>query len=137
MIPRLLATVSCALLVAACAATQTVESPIVDPVPNGIVAGTIVVRVENGVIILRNTTEFVVTYRLIEAETATRALFPVCTITSCPRLAQGEERRIPYAEITGWSPAAREAILPWWRMIPQRDGSLTPDARSEGVRIQL
>lgn len=130
------ATIVTALLLTGCAEEQLVE-PNVDPVPQGIAAGALEVRVDGATIVLRNTTEFVVTYRLIEAETATRALYPVCTIDACARLVQGETRRVPRTAIDGWSPAARAAIVHWWRMVPQQDGSLIAQPSVEAVRLQL
>jgi hypothetical protein len=121
---------------AGCADRQAVE-PTDEPAPTGIVAGALTARVEGTQVVLRNTTEFVVTYRMIESETATRALFPVCTVATCPRLAQGEERRVPLTDIVGWSAAARSAIVPWWRMVPQRDGSLVAQPGGEAVQLQL
>jgi hypothetical protein len=131
-----IATTLLALGLTGCANSQLIE-PIADPVPNGIVAGTLEARVEGTAVVLRNTTEFVVTYRLIESETATRALYPVCTVATCSRLAQGESRTVPLTSIDGWSAAARSAIVPWWRMVPQRDGSLVAQPGGEAVRLQL
>ncbi len=102
----------------------------------GIVAGTLEARRDGDALVLRNTTEFVVAYQLLEANTATLALLPVCLPATCPTLRQGESRRVPLVEVTGWTPAAREVMVTWWRFVPGRDG--TPVAGvAETVRVRL
>lgn len=41
----------------------------------------------------------------------------------CPTLAPGETVRIPYAEIAGYEPSDKEAIVFWWTSEPDAGGS--------------
>lgn len=41
----------------------------------------------------------------------------------CPTLAPGETIRIPYAEIAGYEPGDKEAIVFWWMSEPDAGGS--------------
>ncbi|MCU0646431.1 MAG: hypothetical protein MUF00_00430 [Gemmatimonadaceae bacterium] len=136
LLPALLAVLT---LATACGDSRATTDP--DPAPTqapgGLAAGTLDARLVSGTLILRNTTAQVVSYRLFEAETITRALFPVCTIESCPTLRQGEEARVPLTNVVGWHPQAREVIVPFWRMIPGRDGQLIPSLPGETARATL
>ncbi|MCU0634684.1 MAG: hypothetical protein MUE41_07415 [Gemmatimonadaceae bacterium] len=125
-------------LVSACADRATTTDP--DPreqQPAGIAAGTLEVAISGATLTLRNTTGQVVTYRAIEGQTITLALFPACTVPTCPSLQPGETRRVPLSEVLGWREGAREVIVPWWRMILGRDGALVPSLPGESARLIL
>jgi hypothetical protein len=51
-------------------------------------------------------------------------LFAPCvdTTPSCPRLGPAETADVPDAEVVGYAPGMREAIVRWWRVLPDGAG---------------
>lgn len=103
---------------------------------HGIVAGTLEARASRPTLTLRNTTEFVVGYMVVEKNMAVVALFPPCG-NSCPTIRQGESVALNYSSIGGYSPSAREAIVMWWTYARRADGSLAPQGAVNTVNVQL
>jgi hypothetical protein len=48
--------------------------------------------------------------------------------TRCTALAAGATTTLPYARIVGYTPAAREAIVYWWHLIPEGGAAVRPDS---------
>ena len=102
----------------------------------GIVAGDLVVQVDKAsqTLQLRNTTEFVVGYMIVEKDIATIALFPPCG-ANCTRIAQGQSRSVKFNEIVGYTPSAREARVMWWTYAPGSDGQAQGGVNTVVVRL--
>ncbi len=107
------------------------------PTPNqGIVAGTLVVTAARPTLTLRNTTEFVVGYMVIDKDQMTIALYPPCG-TQCAKLVQGANASVPYASITGYTSASTEANVLWFTYARAADGTLTPQGPIQTTRVKL
>lgn len=102
----------------------------------GIVAGTLNVSVARPVITLRNTTEFVVGYLIVDKDMATVALFPPCT-TQCPTIVPGASATVNYSAIAGYTTRSTEAIVMWWKFRRNADGSLTAIEGVNSTKITL
>jgi hypothetical protein len=100
------------------------------------VAGTLEATAAKPVLTLRNTTEFVVGYMVVEKNMATVALFPPCG-NNCPTIRQGESVAVSYSSIAGYTPAAREAIVMWWTYARRADGSLAPQGAVNTINVRL
>jgi hypothetical protein len=61
---------------------------------------------------------------VFERETATRVMFDPCIdrTPACLRLPAGKTLTLPYADIMGWTPAAREVMVYTWRVEPNGQG---------------
>lgn len=124
-------------LLAACGGADAVAAPDEENVPNqGIVAGTLEARAARPTVTLRNTTEFVVGYMIIDKDQATVALFPPCN-QSCPLLRQGESVAVPYTAISGYTSSSREAIVMWWKYTRSADGTLRPTGAVQTTKLSL
>ena len=71
---------------------------------------------------LGNATDRPIAYTVFER--GYLALFAPCLDPGpgCLRLAPGASAVVPYAEIGGYSPGAREAIVYWWHLVPDGAG---------------
>jgi hypothetical protein len=108
-----------------------------DPRPGqGIAAGELAVQVDKAskTLTLRNTTEFVVGYLIVEKDIATIALFPPCG-ANCTKLVQGQSKTINFSEIVGYTPAAREARVMWWTYAPGTNGQAQGGVNTVVVRL--
>lgn len=121
----------------ACSSPSVADTPTPSPAPTqGIVAGTLQVSAARPTLTLRNTTEFVVGYMVIEKDMATVALFPPCG-DKCPTIVQGASASVAYGEIAGYTDKSSEAIVMWWTYVPDRDGKLTPQGAVNTVKVRL
>ncbi|HEX2091696.1 MAG TPA: hypothetical protein VHG28_04805 [Longimicrobiaceae bacterium] len=70
-------------------------------------------------------------------ERATAALIdwaPCVDPAKCEGIAPGQERRVPYEQIGGYTRGAREGIVYWWHLEPGSEGRFQPDSiRAEVV----
>jgi hypothetical protein len=108
-----------------------------DRAPNqGIVAGTLVVTAARPTLTLRNTTEFVVGYMVVDKDQMTIALYPPCG-TQCAKLVQGANASVPYASIAGYTSASTEANVLWFTYARAADGTLTPQGPIQTTRVKL
>ena len=103
---------------------------------NGIIAGTLVASASRPTLTLRNTTEQVVGYMVVEKNQMVVALYPPCG-TDCPKLVQGAQITLPYASIAGYTNAATDAIVMWWRYTRAADGTLTPSGAVQTIAVRL
>ncbi len=127
------------LALAACGrdpAAATPQDPNAPGGGQGIVAGTLQVTVANRALVLKNQTEFPVGYLAIEANQAIVAMIPPCVGDACKKLVQGEQVTIPYAQISGYTNGAREAIVLWWKYVPGRDGQPVVN-QMESTKVRL
>lgn len=138
VIPRLAPTIFMAsALLSGCG--NDVDQPAAPsaPAPNqGIVAGTLEVSAARPNLVLRNTTEFVVGYMVVDKDQMVIALYPPCN-ASCPLLVQGASVSVPYSAISGHTAASREAVVMWWKYVRRADGTLTPDGGMQSVNVRL
>ncbi|HEY0928815.1 MAG TPA: hypothetical protein VGE27_02755 [Gemmatimonas sp.] len=107
--------------------------------PNGngqIVAGSVEVKATRPNLTLRNTTETVVGYMVVDSEMATVALFPPCD-QRCPQIVQGASATVPYTAIAGYTNASKAAIVMWWTYRRGADGTLQPDGGVQSSRVTL
>jgi hypothetical protein len=127
-------------LLAACSdspAGNVLTEDTATPSPNqGIVAGTLEVKAQRPTLTLRNTTELVVGYMVVDKDQMVIALYPPCN-TQCPTLAQGASVQVPYSQIGGYTAQSTEAIVMWWTYRRQADGSLRPESAVQTTRIRL
>lgn len=99
----------------------------------GLWEGKVDALVADGRVTLKNGTEWVIGYLVVEKDMAIVAMFPPCT-SNCTTLVQGGEATVRYEDIPGYSSEAREAIVYWWRY--GTDGRPMGAMASETVRLQ-
>lgn len=102
----------------------------------GVAAGTLEATAQRPVLRLRNTTEFVVGYRVMEKDLLTRAL-PLPCGPECPQVAQGQQVAVPYSSINGYTDAATEAMVMWWTFTRAADGSLQRVGTMQSKSVRL
>jgi hypothetical protein len=102
----------------------------------GIVAGTLEARASRPTLTLRNTTEFVVGYMVVDKDQMVVALYPPCG-DSCPQLVQGAQAQLDYTRIAGYTASSREAVVMWWKYTRDRDGKLRPEGAVQTVNVRL
>ena len=141
--PRLAPTVFASALLAcsvsACIGWPTGNDSGSSPSPDeGIAAGTLEVNVDRvgKSLTLRNTTEFEVGYMVIEKDMLVVALFPPCG-QQCPILVQGARVTVPFTDIAGYTPQAREARVLWWTYRRNADGTRTAQGAVRTTNIML
>lgn len=126
-----------ALFLSACASESTLTTaPTQNTGNNGIVAGTLEAKAARPTLTLRNTTEFVVGYMVVDKDQAVIALYPPCG-QNCPTLKQGESVILNYTSIGGYTAASRDAHVMWWTYVKRADGSLTPEGGVQTVNVRL
>jgi hypothetical protein len=68
---------------------------------------------------LRNLTDDPVHYVVVEREYSASAMLALCTDPAvCPRVPPRGSLSVPFTEIAGYSPGAREATVLHWRLVP-------------------
>jgi hypothetical protein len=102
----------------------------------GIVAGTLEATAKRPTLTLRNTTEHVVGYLVMEKNMMVVALFPPCG-PQCPQLAQGQQVALPYTSINGYTNAATEVMVMWWTYTRAADGTLQPIGGMQSKTVRL
>ena len=142
MMHRLLGTLAL-VAVAGCSADapSAGDSSLSDRTPNqgsGIVAGDLEVTVNQAdkTLILRNTTEHVVGYMVVEKNMAVVAMFPPCG-DNCEKIVQGASDTVSFNDIAGYTPEATEANVMWFTYAQAQDGTLTPLGSMRGSVVRL
>lgn len=129
---------SLALLTAACSTDQaSTTDPLTNGAPTGIVAGTLEVTAANGVVTLRNTTEQLVNYLLLDKNMAVVAIYPLCGAANCSTLIQGASASVQYSQIPGYNSQSKEAIVYWGRYIIRPDGTKVLTGVEQATTIKL
>ena len=137
---RLAGLLTAAFLAAAASACRN-DAAVVD-VPNppqnsgGLLAGTLETVAIRPHLKLRNTTEFVVGYMVVDKDQMVVALYPPCG-AQCPKLAQGEQLLLPYANIAGYTDRSTEAVVMWWTYIRGADNTLQPHGPVQTRHVRL
>lgn len=123
------------LTMIACGKDEALTDP--NGAPNrGIVAGTLEVKAARPTLTLRNTTESVVGYMIVDKDMAVVALFPPCG-AQCPTLVQGAQTTVPYGNIGGYTSRSTEAIVMWWTYIRASDGTLQATGGVNTTKVSL
>jgi len=126
-----------ALAVAGCSkGNEPAAAPNTNTGNPGIVAGTLEVRASRPTLTLRNTTEFVVGYMVVDKDQMVVALYPPCG-QNCPTLRQGESVTLNYSAIHGYTSQSTEANVMWWKYVRRPDGSLAPDGPVQTIKTRL
>jgi hypothetical protein len=86
---------------------------------------------------LENTSDRTIYYLVFERDFAARALWGPCDGPEqpCPRLEPRARTQVPYGQIGGYEPGAREAVVYWWHLV-ERDGGWAVD-QVRSVVVQL
>ena len=137
-----LATLTAAAFLSAAAATACSDEAVLptDSVPTtsnpGIIAGTLEATAAKPTLTLKNGTEFQVGYMVVDKDQMVVAMYPPCG-DQCPKLVQGAQVAIPYANIGGYTNASTEAVVMWWTYTRQADGTLkaTGAVQTKNVRL--
>lgn len=83
----------------------------------------VAVTARDGTVEIRNARSDSIFVRLVERETAPLVNMSPCPLIGiCPIVAPGGRRLVGRAEITGVEPDSEEAILHWWRVVPDGEG---------------
>lgn len=113
MIPRRWTSVAALALAAglvACSAPTTVEEE------------DVAVTLRDATVEIRNDRSEPIFVRLVEREAAERLNQPPCPLTGCPVVPPDGTHAAERADITGMEPDSEEAILHWWRVVPDGEG---------------
>ena len=102
----------------------------------GIIAGTLEARAARPTLTLRNTTEFIVGYLVVDKDQAVVALYPPC-LHNCQTLQQGASATLNYSAIHGYTPQSTEAIVMWWKYVRRADGTLSPEGGIQTIKVRL
>lgn len=136
---HLLYVVAATVLAAGVTACSSDGAPIEAPAPPenaGLWEGAVSVTARRPVVTIRNGTDRVIGYRVIEKHQMLVALYPPCT-SACTKLAQGATATVGYTAIDGYTDAAREATLVYWTYVPGPNGTLVVDGPIQTIGIHL
>jgi len=112
---------------ALCAATLVITAACSNP--TGSIAGPVAVRATPPVLQLTNNTTAPVYAFVIERRAAAYTDWAPCTdAAACPGIVSGATVAVPYGKIVGYTPAAREAIVYWWHLMPDGGSGFRPDS---------
>lgn len=139
--PSMLVALTLSLLSSACAGAPneaTADDPAIErPSGNqGIVAGTLEVKAARPTITLRNTTEQVIGYLVVDKDQMVIAMYPPCN-QQCPLLVQGTSVTVAYPQISGYTEKSTEAVVLWWTYRRAADGTLRPESAVQTTRVRL
>jgi len=123
-----------ALLGSACANEFSSTAPATNNGTPGIVAGTLDVSTANGAVMLRNTTEHLIGYMVIDNN---RLMSVAPCGSTCPIVVQGATSTVPFAQITGYSLESSEAQVLWWKYTVRTDGAKVADGSMQTTTIKL
>ena len=103
----------------------------------GPVAGSLTAQASRPAVQLNNNSSATVYTFVVERETAAVMNWAPCTNPFlCPGLAPGKEATLPYSDIAGYTPGARQAVVYWWHLVPGDGPGLRPDS-VRGVLLDL
>ena len=106
-----------ALVMAACGAPTAVTSD-----------GVLTVRPRDPALQIENRSPTPVNHFIVERAYAARILWMPCAGPTCPVIPAEGLVEIPYSSIAGYSSGAHEAIVYWWRSVPDGAGGFRPDS---------
>lgn len=129
-LPRPFWIVALALCAAGChpsdiTATDAIISN--EPTEPGIQAGFVsVTPTSDGIVVVNQTSRPIYVFA-VNAETLALLDWAPCTGgPSCPALAQGEQRVIPWVSVYGYAPNAKQYSVMWWHAVVMPDGTTRP-----------
>ena len=97
--------------------------------PTGPIGGRLTVRATPPVLELTNQGAAPIYFFSIERGAAAFADWAPCTDPSrCAGITMGQTASVPYTQIAGYAPGAREAIVYWWHLIARDQSTLRPDS---------
>ncbi len=124
------------LALIACGKDEAIADPDPSSPNQGIVAGTLNVSAARPNLTLRNTTESVVGYIVVDKDMAVVAVFPPC-VSQCATLVQGASITVPYTNISGYKSTSTEAIVMWWTYTRAADGTLQATGGVQSTKVTL
>jgi hypothetical protein len=78
---------------------------------------------------MSNGTNAPIYYFAIDANALALANWAPCTDpVTCPNVQPGKARLIPFSEIALYSPETAMAVVYWWHLKPQGEGTFAPDS---------
>ena len=92
----------------------------------GIKDGALTVRRGHQALELSNASEAPLHYFVLEREISALVDWVTCAGPGCRAVPPQGSARIPYSQILGYSPSARELLVYWWRPVPDGQGGFTP-----------
>ena len=102
--------------------------------PTGPIPGSLWVQAIPPALQLTNQSPAPVYSFVIESQTAALVNWAPCADPSrCSGLAPGGSLHLPYTDIAGYTPGARQAIVYWWHLVPS-DG---PGFRTDSIRAVM
>lgn len=90
--------------------------------PTAVEEERVAVTVRDGTVEIRNARPDSIFVRLVERGEAALVNQPPCPLTGCPVVPPGGTHAAGQADITGVEPDSEEAILHWWRVVPDGEG---------------
>lgn len=97
--------------------------------PTSLIEGRLAVQATPPVLRLTNQSRAFVYSFATERGAAARINWDPCTDPArCAGLAPGATTALPYTQIASYTPAAREAIVYWWHLIPATGAGFHPDS---------
>jgi hypothetical protein len=96
--------------------------------PTGPIGGQLSVRTAPPLLELTNESPAPVYSFTIERQAATYTDWVPCTDAAhCAAIKTGAAASVPYTQIVGYAPGAREAIVYWWHLVPSDQATFQPD----------
>ncbi len=102
----------------------------------GRLSGTFTATAQRPSLILRNTTDYVVGFTVNEKEGMILRLLPPCGVER-PQVAPGQAITLRYADIDGYTDAAREVVVSWCILKRASDGTLQRYGDERGFTVRL
>ena len=97
--------------------------------PAGPIGGRLTVRAAPPVLELTNQGATPIYFFTVERGAAAYTDWAPCTDASrCAGITMGQTASVPYTQIAGYAPGAREAIVYWWHLIARDQSTLRPDS---------
>ena len=97
--------------------------------PAGPIGGRLTVRAAPPVLELTNQGAAPIYFFTVERGAAAYTDWAPCTDASrCAGITMGQTASVPYTQIAGYAPGAREAIVYWWHLVVSGPSTSRPDS---------
>jgi hypothetical protein len=113
---RLAAIVSATVAIAACSHQPTALSD-----------GALRVVTGTNALTLQNSSIVAINYFVVERVYAAGINWTACVGANCPAVPAEGEVTVPFSQIAGYAPGAREAVVYWWHSVINGISGLRPD----------
>ncbi len=90
--------------------------------------GTVTAQRLNVVLDVANSSSEAVHYLAIERETAAVVDWIACSGPACPSIGANADVQLPLSQVMGFVEDSREALLYWWRAVPDGHGGFSHDS---------